>query len=192
MAQKNFDALEGTGLLPFEDFDSFPVKPAKKPYSKKSILKEVQKQTSSVPLTSNKATRKRVNIHYADKIVEDYTQTDWIEYFKDKALEHRVHYQPVSNFRKAELEAVTYLTQTYSPCDLKLIIDFMWDVWENERFDKTTLRFTVLLTTWSQEIVTLAYKWKNGEKVVKKEKYSASKRGWKVTEEDRKGPSVFI
>ena len=70
----------------------------------------------------------------------------------------------------------------FSPEKIKVIIDFMWDKWDNPKIDKRTMRISILNTGWMQEIFNLSEAWEKGEHCSTKPKSTTPQREWRPSE----------
>lgn len=168
MATPDKSKLRGTEFAIFNDELPMPKK-----HKAKSIVKDEKP----------KAPRKHFKEKLASNELASFTCIDWVEYFIYKCNGHGFQY-----FRGQkgniiyENKIISQLMKDYTPKQIKTLFDFMWDVWDNPKIDKRTMKIPILNTGWMQEIFNLAEAYGKGEHCSSKPKSTAPQREWRPSE----------
>ena len=169
MAKPDKSKLHGTEFAIFNDELPMPKK-----HKAKSIIKDEDNKP--------KAHRK----HFKEKLASDelasFTCIDWVEYFIYKCNGYGFQYfrgQKGSIINENKI--ISNLMKDYTPEQIKNIFDFMWDIWDNPKIDKRTMRISILSTGWMQEIFNLTESWSKGDSVNRNIDKPNTTREWRGT-----------
>lgn len=171
MAIPDKSKLRGTDFATYNDDLPMPKK-----HKTKSVI------VAEKPAT--KAPRK----HFKEKQLDEYTCIDWVEYFIYKCNSHGYQY-----FRGQkgniiyENKILSQLMKDFEPLQIKTMFDFVWDVWDNPKIDKRTMKITILNTGWMQEICNMSEAWSKGLSCSSIPKSTTPQREWRPSE-----PTVVV
>lgn len=164
-----------------DKYSNFQMKPKKKDNGLKKSNKKIS------------AKKRKYLTKCKDELFSEFTSSDWIMYFQDKYYQENDRGYSIVGQKMWAMEHAIYksLMKDYTPRDIKLMIDFIFD--SNQDIKPKLQAGSYLLSKgWLQSVYQNAKLWQTGDyksdSDIRREKYEASKpkkrnREWTNTEE---------
>lgn len=109
---------------------------------------------------------KTMGILKSELDIENYTATDFMNYWKSKAKNKDITYIPIKYADRAIIKA---LMKNFKSSDIKIMMDYLWDSDERIYTKEGILQYTsyglfLLSNKWLNGIYNKAIQWYNGYK----------------------------
>lgn len=149
-------------------------------------MKGLNKKTFRGVVQKKKTSRIAFEYLLEEEMFSEFKSLDWIYYFQMKYFEaNNMHYQISDNKRAWTVEHSIYksVMKEYTPRDIKLMIDFIFDSNQDIK-DKKQCGSYLLSSKWIDSIYRTACLWREGQYFTRREMWDKQNR--KSNEESTK------